>query len=626
MESAGGVSAFAKMTPAQLAAIGFAKGTTGAEAVASVKSSLIGGMFGGGHTGAAIMQLMNEQTTYMGKLSAITTGQQPKTYAAALALAFHEPIVVFHKLEAQVDNLAIEIGKDVTPALTAFGEGLLSVGSWFGKNKLALEAVGSLAGLVVGAAAIVKTISVGEKVASSVGNVFKALVTGTSASATGPLDVAAGKLTVAGSSLQLAADRLMGAGEGGLGAGAVGTGVTDAEEAAGGGALLGGKSLYTFAKGTFGKAALGAALLYGYNALAEPELKKYLTAQEDRTANDIAHGAIIGGTIASVIPGVGTLFGAGVGAGVGAIASVLHGDRLSPQEQLAAARTQVADVQRQMALYTSGGMGLGGRPSKAALMSSVAYRTLTQQLAAAEAAQGHLVSSGMGVSSATASAFVEAMSAAAKQKGTSAQDSAASRSVVQLVVAGVKAQNASGLAQIAKAATSEVAAANKLLNLKMTAATKSEVTSSAVTDRVAGVAGVSSATASTFLAALQHAAGLKTSSAQDSAAANAAAQLVAAGVKQKDAADHYDMSADQITAAAKTESEAVAKLLSSANESDSASNAANNSSEHLNSAANSLEAAAVKLLQASSNAASAFAPGNIHALAVAGTKQKIART
>ena len=123
MESAGGIASFAKMTPAQLQATGFAKGTTGAVAEQTVMTDFLSQMMGGGRTGAAVMQLINERGTLATKTAQIAGAENPKTYGAQLKLAFAEPIVVFHQLEQQFENLTIRIGQDVTPAARLLRQG-----------------------------------------------------------------------------------------------------------------------------------------------------------------------------------------------------------------------------------------------------------------------------------------------------------------------------------------------------------------------------------------------------------------------------------------------------------------------------------------------------------------------
>ena len=61
MEGPGGIASFAKMTPTQLAAAGFAQGVRRAPwRSRRCMTDLRPSMFGGGRSGAAIMQLMNE--------------------------------------------------------------------------------------------------------------------------------------------------------------------------------------------------------------------------------------------------------------------------------------------------------------------------------------------------------------------------------------------------------------------------------------------------------------------------------------------------------------------------------------------------------------------------------------
>lgn len=223
-----GISGLKSMTGAQLQGLGFNAGMTGTQAAATVSAELIGAMFGGGRTGAAIMQLVNERGVLAGKEQLISGAETPKSYGQALSLAFAEPIVTFHKFESQLANLTIQVGKDVTPALDHFMDALLKIGSWFSKNKWALDALGVAAGTLVAGAAVVKTVSVAEKLGTGVINIGKFLLTGSWTSAGTSLTGAAAKLSLAGGSLQTAADRMLGTGAAG------GAAVVEEEE---GGAL-----------------------------------------------------------------------------------------------------------------------------------------------------------------------------------------------------------------------------------------------------------------------------------------------------------------------------------------------------------------------------------------------------
>jgi len=148
---------------------------------------------------------------------------------------------------------------------------------------------------------------------------------------------------------------------------------------------------------------------------------------------------------------------------------------------------------------------------------------------------------------------------------------------------------------------------------------------SARAQSVSRTMGVSLGAAGTFNASMARAAGMKTASGQDRAGLNASAQLVLAAVHQKDAADHFNMSAAQITEAGKTASLAVAKLLDSSNKQDTASSTTTNAANSINRAARVLETAANNLNGAASNAKSALLPSNIHDAATAGMRSVIAR-
>jgi hypothetical protein len=211
-----GIDALKSETSAQLQGLGFNKGTTGAQAAATVAADVIGQMFGGGRTGAAIMQLVNEPGVLANRYATIPAGETQKSYQQKLSVAYAEPIVTFHKFEQQLENLTIAIGKDVTPALDTFMNTLLKIGKWFSNNKWALESLGAAAGTLVAGAAVVKTVSVATKMGTGVINIGKFLLTGSWTSTGTSLTAAGVKLNAAGITLQAAADRLsLGAGAGG---------------------------------------------------------------------------------------------------------------------------------------------------------------------------------------------------------------------------------------------------------------------------------------------------------------------------------------------------------------------------------------------------------------------------
>ena len=518
MEGPGGISAFGKMSSAQLAKVGFGKGTTGANDVLAVQSSLIGGMFGGGHTGAAIMQLVNERGVYGTKLAQVAGAQNPATYNKALNLAFSEPAVAMAKFGAALTNLTIQIGQDLMPAVQKVVNGLLDVGSWFSKNKTALYALLGGAGAIYAGAAVVKTVSVVAKVVGGVKTVFGAItgLTGTTG-LTGVL----GLNTAAVNANTLALGGKLPSTVPGVVPGAV-PGVVRA----------------------VGKTALGALALYGYNAFAEPYLKKHLTSQEDRTANDVAHGVIIGGTIASIVPGVGTLLGGGVGGAIGLLGS-----------------------------YTS-------RQTSA---NPVTLMALRQQATTAR---------------------------------TQAQNA-------QLTLSAYRRHHGAGaysthLAQVASSASLQERNAQGTL-----VAYQHQFLSPAA--RVAGAMGVKTSTAAEFIGSVTRASHMKTASGQDRASFNAAAVLVAAGVQQKDAADHMHMSAAQITAAAKQEASTLEKLVTSANDQTTAATQTKSAANNLATVTKELSSAAVNLNNAASNAAAAHTPGALHAANTSALKTVIAR-
>jgi hypothetical protein len=318
-----GISGLKSMTSAQLQGLGFNAGMTGKQASATVMADIIGQMFGGGRTGAAIMQLLNERGTLANKQAAIAGAETPKAYGAALKLAFAEPIVTFHKFEQQLENLTIRVGKDVTPALDSFMNVLLKIGKWFGNNKWALETLGAAAGAIVAGAFIVKTISVVEKLGTGVINIGKYLLTGTTATGGASLTGAASALDASAASLQTAADMLMG--RGGVGGvapvgTAEGTEVGEAGDVGFGAMLLGGKTASAFVRASIGKVAIGALAEYLYHTQGASRVNKAIKSKPlARIVNDTAQGAIIGATVASILPGIGTVAGGLLGGGLGGL-------------------------------------------------------------------------------------------------------------------------------------------------------------------------------------------------------------------------------------------------------------------------------------------------------------------
>jgi hypothetical protein len=561
MESAGGIASFAKMTPAQLQATGFAKGTTGAVAEQTVMTDFLSQMMGGGRTGAAVMQLINERGTLATKTAQIAGAENPKTYGAELKLAFGEAIVTFHRLGAAFDDMTIQIGKDITPALERFGDDLLSVGSWFGKNKGALAALGILAGSIVAGAAVIKTISAGEKIVSGA----KYLLGGTSAASGASLNAAGTSLNAAGGSLQLAAEKLMGTPTG-LPSGGTslvpageGTAATGLEEDAGlfGMFSLGGKNLKQFALGAATKAVVGAAALYAFNKYGEPYLKtKHLTSQEDRTAVDVAHGAILGATIASVIPipGLNWLVGGGIGALAGLMGS-----------------------------FTT-------RQTKA---NPIFTKQLQQRLSVAQTAD---------------------------------RNATGSLAVYERTHPGLHSMAYEGLAGAAVAAgTAQRNARGSLTAYQAQFPTAAQLYARSPAGHLGTAMGVSAPSVNAFVSALTAASKMKAGAGQDKSVAGAETQLIAAAVKQQDAADHGRESANQLSDAAKQETATLSKFLNAASQQTNAANTTQTAAFNLTSAASQLETAAGKLGTAAANAATAFKPANIHSAAVAGTKQSVAR-
>ena len=94
------------------------------------------------------MQLVNEPGTLAGHQgTAIKAGENPKTYAQELALAFGEPTVTFNKFKAgarEPDHQHRQ-GRDAGPRDLRWTL-LLKIGKWFSNNKWALDALGVAAG------------------------------------------------------------------------------------------------------------------------------------------------------------------------------------------------------------------------------------------------------------------------------------------------------------------------------------------------------------------------------------------------------------------------------------------------------------------------------------------------
>jgi len=310
-----GISGLKSMTTAQLQGLGFNAGMTGKQAAATVAADVIGAMFGGGRTGAAIMQLVNEPGVLANRYATIPAGETAKSYAQKLSVAYAEPIVVWHRFEAQLQNLTIAIGKDVTPALDSFLGTLLKIGSWFGKNKWALETLGAAAGAIVAGAAIVKTVSVVEKLGTGVVNIGKYLLTGTTATGGASLTGAATALDAAAGSLQTAADMMMG--RGGV------PGVTPVGAPSGTApedvplVLPGARAIAT-------RLGLTAVGVWATNQFLDPWIKrKVRSPQHVRTITDTLRGLEIGAGAGWSFGGpIGAVPGAIVGTGLGALYSL----------------------------------------------------------------------------------------------------------------------------------------------------------------------------------------------------------------------------------------------------------------------------------------------------------------
>jgi hypothetical protein len=137
--------------------------------------------------------------------------------------------------------------------------------------------------------------------------------------------------------------------------------------------------------------------------------------------------------------------------------------------------------------------------------------------------------------------------------------------------------------------------------------------------------GVSGTAATAFVNSMARATTMRTAGGENKAMVNAEGQLIAAAVKQQDAADHGRESANQLSDAAKQETATLSKFLNAASQQTNAANTTQTAAFNLTSAASQLETAAGRLGTAAANAATAFNPANIHSAAVAGTKQSVAR-
>jgi hypothetical protein len=518
---------------------------------------------GGGRTGAAVMQLINERGTLATKTAQIAGAENPKTYGSELALAFSEPIVVFHKLEQQFENLTIRIGQDITPALVSFGKALLDVGQWFGKNKGALAALGILAGSIVAGAAVIKTISVGEKIVSGVKYLLGGSSTAGLAGNTGALTLNTGALEALTYKLTLS---------GGLGGGGIvpggggGTALTEEELGAGGLFGLGGKTVPAFLRGAATKAVVAGIADYLFQTMVMPTIRKHTTPQESRTISDMATGAAAGAAIASFIPipGVSTLLGGGIGGALGALYS------LTPAHNPADPKWA-----RELATYSKAHplpLGPGQRP-----VEPLAYTVNSPGQFARVAAMMGMPSSQVQRDTGVGPPPSGPWSPAGVYATTH--------------MPGVVAQQAQ----------------------------------EALTGRLAGTMGVPPSVASAFVASMTAASKMKAGAGQDKSVAGAETQLIAAAVKQQDAADHGRESANQLSDAAKQETATLSKFLNAASQQTNAANTTQTAAFNLTSAASQLETAAGKLGTAAANAATAFKPANIHSAAVAGTKQSVAR-
>ena len=137
--------------------------------------------------------------------------------------------------------------------------------------------------------------------------------------------------------------------------------------------------------------------------------------------------------------------------------------------------------------------------------------------------------------------------------------------------------------------------------------------------------GVSGTAATAFVNSMARATTMRTAGGEDKAMVNAEGQLIAAAVKQQDAADHFKESATQISNSAKQYAAELTRLITSANDQTTAANTTQTAANNLNNSAAALAAAANDLRGAAANAATALSPANIHSAAVAGTKQSVAR-
>jgi hypothetical protein len=570
MESAGGIASFAKMTPAQLQATGFAKGTTGAVAEQTVMTDFLSQMMGGGRTGAAVMQLINERGTLATKTAQIAGAENPKTYGAQLKLAFAEPIVVFHQLEQQFENLTIRIGQDVTPAVVSFGKDLLAAGQWLGKNKWALEALGAAAGSIVAGAAVIKTISVGEKIVSGV----KYLLTGSGLSS-GPVAANTGALTANTAAIEGLTGRMS---VGGLSGG----GLTPGEEGGAGG---------LFASAPVLGIATAAGALYGLYKAAN-------WASEQLT---------------------------GFGKTAAALAFKAPSATKAPAKQVLSYLNNPAIGPTGVQPPSSGAPPRG----KVAMGDAARFNLAVQDAASGKAMPSWLVSQLTPQEMGTITGYEKtpagtvlhgAYGTKTSYTKTWAPPSLAAQSAWQQYLAG----SASPLiGPVPRGATRpSTPSSSAKLFASLGPAQQSFVETSSAFPKALGVSGTA---ATAFVNSMARATTMRTAGGENKAMVNAEGQLIAAAVKQQDAADHGRESANQLSDAAKQETATLSKFLNAASQQTNAANTTQTAAFNLTSAASQLETAAGRLGTAAANAATAFSPANIHSAAVAGTKQSVAR-
>ena len=137
--------------------------------------------------------------------------------------------------------------------------------------------------------------------------------------------------------------------------------------------------------------------------------------------------------------------------------------------------------------------------------------------------------------------------------------------------------------------------------------------------------GVSGTAATAFVNSMARATTMRTAGGEDKAMVNAEGQLIAAAVKQQDAADHFKESATRISNSAKQYAAEFTRLITSANDQTTAANTTQTAANNLNNSAAALAVAANDLKGAASNIQTTSNPQNLHATVTTVTRQHVAR-